>query len=224
MDPDWISRAIQLSTDYPTKVFGGGCLLPNNPTIVEKYWLLGTSETRLPKDLIGASIVLQKEAFEKIGGFDENVTSGEDTALSKTATKTGLAVRITSDLSVVHLGNAKTFGGFARHQVWHGENYLENIKLSFTDPVFLILLINLFLIVVAIGMFLASEVAFFWSLSLAFFFLPLILSIKRIKRSKKTPNSKSLLLIYFLDFIYVQARSYSVAKSTAKSFYRKRSH
>jgi glycosyltransferase involved in cell wall biosynthesis len=213
VDPDWISRAIQLSTDYPTKVFGGGCLLPDNPTIVEKYWLLGDPETRLPKDLIGASIVLQKEAFETIGGFDENVTSGEDTALSKAAAKSGLTVRITSDLSVVHLGNAKTFVEFARRQVWHGENYLRDIKLSFVDPTFYLLLINLFFIMVTIGMIIASEVDLIQTPCLAVLFLPVILSIKRIKRSKKILNLRSLGLIYLLDFIYIQARSYSVAKS-----------
>lgn len=69
VDPDWISRAIQLSTDHPTTVFGGGCLLPDNPTIVEKYWLLGDPETRLPKDLIGASIVLQKKLSKQSVGL-----------------------------------------------------------------------------------------------------------------------------------------------------------
>ena len=89
VDPEWISRATELVSHQENAVFGGGCLLPPNPTIVEKYWLLGTPEAMLPRDLIGASIVLRKNIFEEVGGFNEEITSGEDTELSKQAQNSG---------------------------------------------------------------------------------------------------------------------------------------
>jgi GT2 family glycosyltransferase len=213
VDPDWISRAIQLSTEYPTTVFGGGCLLPDNPTIVEKYWLLGNSETRLPKDLIGASIVLKKDVFEKIGGFDESVTSGEDTALSKEASKLGLPISITSALSVVHLGNAKTLKEFSKRQVWHGANYLKELSKSLKDPTFIFILLSIASLALATLILVFAQTRWPYMLIGIFFTIPAVFSIKRIVRSRVIPSLKALPVIYTLDFIYVQARSYSILKS-----------
>ncbi|WP_165819229.1 glycosyltransferase [Tamilnaduibacter salinus] len=218
VDSDWITRAIKLSTDNPTTVFGGGCLLPPNPTAVEKYWLLGNSETRLPKDLIGASIVLRKESFKKIDGFDESVTSGEDTALSRSATTTGLVVRITGELSVVHNGNAKTYSEFAKRQAWHGENYIRDVASSMKDPTFIIILFSLASLSLALLTAIFSLIEWRFLFIVLFFSAPIVFSVKRIVRGRVTPPLTALPIIYALDFVYVQARSYSLLKSIFSTF------
>ncbi len=212
-DADWIYRATELILKNNNTIFGGGCILPSNPTIVERFWLLGTPETMLPKDLIGASIVLPKKIFHQIGGFNEKITSGEDTEFSERAEKLNLSVKITEKLSVVHLGNAKTLKQFTKRQVWHSENYLKHIKKSLKDPTFVLICINLMSLgaVLWTAIF-PSLISFIYPITV-FFAIPAVFSTKRILRAKARIGFSSIFYIYFLDFLYVQARSYSVLRS-----------
>lgn len=215
-DPNWLSRAVQLIKNNPNTIFGGGCFLPKNPTLVEKAWLLGDSGSRLPKDLIGASIVIKKDIFNRLGGFDEAVTSGEDTALSKNAQKMGIPIEISEALSVSHLGNAKTLKEFLKRQIWHGENYLTDIKSSLVDPTFILIATNIFIIFVSILVKLSTVYFNIFLLIAAPLLIPFIFSAKRILRSNHLPTFTQLFLIYILDFLYIQSRSYSLLRSLVK--------
>ncbi len=220
VDPDWISRATELISQKENTVFGGGCFLPPNPAIVERCWLLGTPETMLPRELIGASIALQKNIFEKIGGFNENITSGEDTELSKQAQTLGFAIELTSKLSVIHLGNAKSAKEFVKRQIWHGENYIKDIKKSLNDPTFILINISLISILTIILSALIGQTHTVTVIaSIIFLGAPSVFSIKRILRSRAIPSVKSVPAIYGLDFLYVQARSYSIIRSLFTSFF-----
>jgi glycosyltransferase involved in cell wall biosynthesis len=215
VDTDWLATADLLAQNSPETVFGGGCILRSDPTWVETYWLLERQgQTALPKHLLGASIVIPRTLFELVGRFDEDISAGEDTALSEKIINEKIPMHIVSGLSVVHLGNARSLRSFFKRQIWHGSNYWKRFSKSKKDPVFLLICT---FIVFLVSSFISIPInqsgsTFLFSITIL---TPLVLSGKRIYRSR--PSVKFILLglpqIYILDFLYVAGRIVGLLKS-----------
>lgn len=204
---NWVSNGVKELEKNEKFVLGGGCYLREKPYFIERYWLLNSKTgTTLPKDLIGASIAIHRGAFEKSGMFPEDITSGEDTKLSQNLVRFGYNVQMTNEMSVAHLGNPITVKEFYLRQVWHSENYFQDIKSSFRDPIFFIslLFLSLLFLFLASTFLLQSKSL---SILLLLLVLPAILSVKRIIRSGLLSHFFQLPAIYTLDLIYLCGRS-----------------
>ena len=221
MDKDWLNRAEKLIKDRPNTAYGGGVKLPSNATWVETSWLLEDSggQPTLPKHLIGASTMLPRKLFFQIDGFNELVSSGEDTDLHNRLISENSAVFICHSLDVTHLGNAKTPMQFINRQVWHSENYIDNLKKSFKDPIFLITLLFIFLLFSLIIQIVLSKNTFLIAITLAALLTtPSLLSLKRLIRSGNfTKRPSEILKIYCLDLMYLVGRSLGTLKSLIRS-------
>ncbi|UZD66515.1 glycosyltransferase [Marinobacter sp. AN1] len=209
---DWITYAAGKISSEPGLVLGGGCELPQNPKPIEKYWLLnGTEGATLPRDLIGASIAIATSDFFEVGGFDESVTSGEDSKLSATLRKQGFLVSIEREMSVIHLGNATSYRDFIQRQIWHSENYIKDLQKSIFDPTFILTATFLTLLLLAsISLPFSPRIAFLTALIAAI--IPLIFSTKRIRRANTWHHLKNLPQIYLVDFSYLLGRSAGILK------------
>ena len=215
---DWLTCADALLREHgPDVVLGGGALLPPGADWIERDWLLeGPRGQGLPVDLIGASIVCPREVFDGLGGFDETVTSGEDSHLSLTARARGVRVLIDPQLSVIHHGNARTLRDFMRRQAWHAENYAATLGRSLGDPVFL--LVGAFLTAVcASPLLLAVRPALLPLALLVIAGAPAILSAKRILRARppSLPPAR-LARIYLLDLCYLTGRSLGLLRGIVR--------
>src|SRR5690554_1508712 len=106
----WIETGLNLIQSSPNIVFGGPCKAHDKTNWIERYWLLETEDSHsMPKALLGASIFIRKEIIELVGGFNEVMTSGEDSDITnKIKNLPNHSVSINPDLMVVHLGNATT--------------------------------------------------------------------------------------------------------------------
>ena len=161
---NWLSTGFSLINNGNT-VCGGGYDLRPKPFWLEKAWLLKTDQP--PKDLLGGCIIINKNHFFSIGGFDEKITSGEDTKLTISLKKKGYKVIMDSALNVIHLGNPIKLGHFFTRQVWHSENYLQNFSDSIKDPTFYLVIAFLASIVTMVLFIILnnSEVLLFFLLS-----------------------------------------------------------
>ncbi|WP_336119293.1 MULTISPECIES: glycosyltransferase [Marinobacter] len=217
LDTTWISRAVELVSEQPNTVFGGGCLLPPNAQWVETCWLLENEEGNvLPRELLGCSIVLPKAIFEFSGGFDESLPSGEDSEFSSKLKELSFQVTLTRDLNVVHWGNAKSLSDFFKRQTWHGMGYKKRMAESTKDPVFLIILLFLLLATVTLLSLPFNRVFSYGAIS-GCFFLPAILTAKRYLRAKRKPDSlPEIFKCYILDTLYVIGRAKGLIFSEAK--------
>ncbi len=208
----WISYALNKLSRDPALVLGGGYELRNNAKPLERYWLLdGKHGATLPNELLGGSIAVSKSAFFQAGGFDETVTSGEDTKLSKTLRQQGFYVVIDRQMSVVHLGNPTDIRLFFLRQIWHSENYIQDLRNSLKDPTFY--LIFLFTILVPVSFITApfnGNLSLLTALSAAA--IPATFSLKRVNRSKNFAHFKNIHKIYQIDFVYVLGRSLGFLK------------
>tara|TARA_R110001592_G_scaffold148669_1_gene373816 strand:+ start:4111 stop:5037 length:927 start_codon:yes stop_codon:yes gene_type:complete len=212
---NWLTQGARaLASDRA--VYGGGNDLRPTPHWIEKAWLLESKAP--PKELLGCCIFIKKSDFFNVGGFDEKVTSGEDTKLSVMLKDHGYAVKMTQKLNVIHLGNPKTLKQFFLRQIWHSENYIQNWADTKTDPTFYLLIIfSVCSTAFALNALLknTSEAIFFLAISLA---VPMTFTHKRLRRSKKPlKNLRNLPAIYFLDFVYLSARFFGLLRSLKKT-------
>lgn len=216
---DWLASGINLLKSHPETVLGGKYSLDSEASWIERYWLLGLKDTTSDKiDLLGGTIFIRKEHFGLVGGFNEEVSSGEDTQLASDLRNSGISVMINQNLNVIHLGNAKTAKDFIRRQAWHSENYIDRITESAKDPTFIITIafnisIATTTLTLITGNWLYSLISLISTIALIS-----ILSIKRILRSKDGIKlSRRFHKIFYLDLLYLIGRTIGVARGIKKS-------
>lgn len=212
---DWISSGVKLLDQNPNSVFGGGYELRDSPFWIEKYWLLeGKNSSSLPNDLLGGSIFIRKETFLEAGMFDETITSGEDSKLSETLRLSNKDVCLKRTLNVIHLGNPTDSKTFFKRQIWHSENYVKDIKTSLRDKTFYLVLVFYFSLIASFLHVISNNSTQAISYLAIALLTPFILSTKRIFRSGTLLRSpKEIVLIYYLDLLYLLARTIGLTKS-----------
>lgn len=206
--PDFLETGVNELMFAENLVIGGGCNLPANANWIERLWLLGNEGQNKPRHLIGACIFIRKNDFQHVDGFDESMTSGEDSDLHKKLSSKGLKITIDTKHNVIHLGNAKTPYQFILRQRWHAENYVRNFKNSIKDPIFWITCIYLIALIFfapsAAFSFIASTLFLLTAIASAF-----LLSIKRIIRAKATicDYKGEIIKLLLIDHLYLLGRS-----------------
>ncbi|AOY87515.1 hypothetical protein BKP64_04635 [Marinobacter salinus] len=214
IDSSWISRGVRLLKNNENTVYGGPCKTRQNPNWIEKLWLLENPKyPRLQPDLLGSCIFIHKQNFQSINGFNEEMTSGEDSDLSERLRKNGASVKIDRALAVVHLGNPQSLKEFFSRQVWHSENYLRFLNNSISDYMFwivILFIISILLIIFGIILLNCTTIIIgFSSITL----LTVALSAKRILLTRYFPqNISEIAGILILDFFYLSARSKGLIK------------
>lgn len=213
----WIEDGVDLLKLQNDSVFGGGYLLRKHPCWIERFWLLENST--LPKDLLGGAIFISRKVFDGIGRFDESITSGEDSKISEALRSAGHKVIMKRELSVVHLGNPITLRHFIKRQIWHSENYFQNMRSSIFDLTFYILIVFLLISVLGVLFLFFGKTTSSTVLLLISALLPALFSAKRILRSSDSiPTLKGISFVYLLDLAYVIGRTVGLIKSFGKLF------
>jgi glycosyltransferase involved in cell wall biosynthesis len=220
VDSSWISRGVKLVRNNPNHIYGGPCKVRENAKWAERLWLLeNPKHPRLQPDLLGSCIFISRRNFEGIRGFNEKMTSGEDSDLSYRLRKNEKLVKIEENLSVVHLGNPQSLSGFFIRQIWHSENYLSFIKRSIRDYMFWMVVLFITGISVSISGLLFFKIYIFVGGIILSSVISGTLTAKRLFITKYFPKSPlELLGISFLDFIYLLARSIGIIKSLKNLF------
>ena len=213
VDKGWLRRGVELLKQETKSVYGGTLFLRTNPLWIEKYWLLPIDkDNSIQSDLRGSCIFIRKIDFLAEKGFDESITSGEDSDFSLKLKNDGFRVEITDDLGVVHLGNPVTVGGFIRRQIWHSENYIKKIKKSIFDKTFILVVLYLLSVIFSL-----LYIVYLGSLNLCVIILlliiPAIFSFKRIRRANfRNRNFIDIFCIYIIDHLYLVGRSLGLLK------------
>ncbi|WP_018983100.1 glycosyltransferase [Salinimonas chungwhensis] len=211
---DWVENGVRLIKEQNDRVLGGGITLRKNPTFIEKYWLLqGRNHEVLPKELLGASIAVNKSAFFKVNGFSETLTAGEDSKFHQDLIEKGYNVQLYHDLSVEHLGNARTIYEFFWRQAWHSEGYSSRIKKSIKEPVFVFTLGYLLMLVLIP----VTGFKYTFEIIIALVFLVTIRSVDRIRKSKNLKNCKNIINIFAVDLVYFSGRAFGFCKGIFKN-------
>ena len=124
---DWLNRILELANADGAGVLGAHYLLPEDSTWVGRTW---HRYQEAPKSgevshVPAGDLIMRREDFLQLGGFDETIQTNEDYELCDRVRKSGMQVRAFPRIGVVHLGTAQSLRVFFRKQAWHGTHVIK---------------------------------------------------------------------------------------------------
>ena len=207
--PEWLDEAAKYKEQNDVGAFGSIPLCPSNGTWVEKAWM-GIS----PKGVhdVGfictANMFIQKNVFEQVNGFDENLTTGEDYDICQRIIKAGYKIISDKKVAVIHLRYPKTLFERFKKEIWYGEEMLNILKIKpFYRPFWASLIFGCSFIVILSCLFLRSFGLFFKLGLFLFFLIPVISATFKVVQSKRYKYYLHLILLYF---VYLSGRFSSI--------------
>lgn len=134
---NWIKDAINVLKQADVGAVGGGCLVTQHSTWMEKAWVAVQKEQyKNVLNLPASNLIIRRSCFEQVGKFDENLLAGEDDHLSHKLIKSGFKLISIKSCYVVHLGYPTHLFSIMKRQIWHARNSME-IKTGLFDKLFL---------------------------------------------------------------------------------------
>lgn len=124
---DWLDRIFTLARADGAGVLGAHYLLPENSSWVGRTW---HRYQEAPKSgevshVPAGDLIMRRDDFLKLGGFDETIQTNEDYELCDRARKAGMHVEAFPQIGVIHLGTAQSLRVFFRKQAWHGTHVIK---------------------------------------------------------------------------------------------------
>lgn len=124
--PGWLANASRLLEEPGSGIVGAHYQIPEDATWVGRVWCEDRSAEKVGdvSYVPAGDLLIRREVFSLLGGFDESIQTNEDLELCRRAASAGFAVRSYPQLGVVHLGTPRTLPGFYKKQRWHGTHVL----------------------------------------------------------------------------------------------------
>ena len=223
LSPHWLQNALTAFTD--NHVVASGCYpgVPQDATWVQRTWDTHQRGRQLENKteaiswLPSMNLIVRRDDFLAIGGFNEHLETAEDVDLCYRLKHRGAILHNTA-MQAIHWGEARDLRTFWRKETWRGKGNLKGVKShglrldelpSLGYPLYMIVVILL-----AVVGFLADvwrQQFIFMPLSLFFLIAPAFTLALYTALSTKRP----LLIpeLFILYIIYGFARAYSVLKT-----------
>lgn len=204
----WSQKILELHHQivHARKIYGSKCEPVGDEGILGSHWFSLISDRTQNKYVGTGHMIISKAGFERLGGFDKNLKTGEDYEFCQRAAKNGFSIENIPELKVVHHKFPKTIHQFIEREAWHGKGDLQNLRTAISSRVviaaFIFLIANFFVIIAALS---GSLSGFLITLSIAIS-IPLIVSIYKFPRLKLKPR----LLNVFLCAAYLCGRIFSI--------------
>ena len=115
-----IDKAIEVLEHNPMTIIGSIYGLREKPTWVERNWYKPILNKKNINYINGGHLITTKVLFEKVGGFEETLETGEDYDFCNRARKIGTKIINDPSLEVMHEGYPKTIISFFQRERWHG--------------------------------------------------------------------------------------------------------
>jgi GT2 family glycosyltransferase len=124
--PDYFEEARATFRESEAVATGSMCGVPEASTWVERTWYILNSHGHngFVKYINSGNFVIRRQAFEAVGGFDEKLTTGEDTDLGQRLRRNGFGIYENHKVCAIHLRNSKTLSQFFRRHAWHGQGLM----------------------------------------------------------------------------------------------------
>ena len=214
---EWLERIIPLLPAAGAGVVGAHYLLPEDSTWVGRTWHRYQEAEKAGEvsHVPAGDLVMRREDFLRIGGFDESIQTNEDYELCERARANGMTVRAVPEIGVVHLGTAQSLRVFFRKQVWHGTHvikvFLRNISGSHNWKAVLFAAWTLFWLIamVASAAWATVDRRMWWAPVIALgavLLPPTALAMKQVLRSRRFADFCPLAALYL---------TYGVARARA---------
>lgn len=128
----------------PNVVTGSRCGISSDPGWIERWWF-GPLLSERANYMNSGHLITTRRLFEALGGFREDLVTGEDYDFSMRARQWGAKIVNDPELAVIHEGYPKSLRSFIRREIWHGQGNLTSLgsimrsKVALLASVFLLL-------------------------------------------------------------------------------------
>jgi glycosyltransferase involved in cell wall biosynthesis len=219
--PTWLESLLELQPR--NSIWGAPYLVPTDATWVGTIWFKyqATAQQGRVSFLPGGNLCIARSDFEKIGGFDESVSTSEDVELCARARKLGLEVIAYPSLAVFHEGTPRTLHGFYRQNRWHGEHVLRMFLASPSMRVFPVVALSVYTLLMFWAALVFPIFALLhrrWLLAL----LPIVLlllpaALLSLRKTAATRCRRDAPALFLLYLTYLIARAASLARLSSRT-------
>jgi GT2 family glycosyltransferase len=184
-------------------------VLPPAPTWVERTWDQMHQDGRDGECtwITSANLAVRREVFDRVGGFDEALETGEDAEFCQRIRHGGGRIFQDQQLAVAHLDNAKTLRAFYRKERWRGLGMFGTVTARALDKPTVMTFAHIALIGAAIAVGAGAPIGGVWRAMAA---LALLLAVPLITVSYRRASSVgafSMTLGALLYQLYYLARA-----------------
>lgn len=109
-------------------VTGSHCAPPDDCSWIERYWFHQFAVEQDVSHLGTGHMILDREFFAQLGGFDEGLETGEDYEFCRRAWAAGATILNEPRLKVVHHDFPRSLVQFVRREAWHGRGDLRSLS------------------------------------------------------------------------------------------------
>ena len=210
-DRNWLLNAIK-SLQRELCVTGSQVQIPREATWIEKAWFSQTKSGRYNAPYINsANLIVPTEIFNKIGGFNEALITGEDYEFCIRAKKVANVIS-DSKIKVIHLRNPKHLFDFLKREMWHGLGAFGSFKIAWFDKpllaTILFMLLSVLQIIGFVCILTGGPKYIFGYASISIFFLITMTVLYRfLKYKMRFTRILQLMLLYYF---YYLGRSISI--------------
>lgn len=227
LTPNWLGEALAVLQD--DEIVACGCMpaVPNNATWVQRTWDLhqrirpGKQISKTMQWLSSMNLTVRREAFLKVGGFNESLLTSEDVDLCYRLGKQGKIV-LCPTMEAVHWGEAQDVRTFWKKEVWRGLGSFKGvlshgIRLdelpSLGYPLFILSIFFVLVLGTVVDGYRGQ--LFFFPVAASLLILPAILLSLNTARITRRPGMAVRLFALYL--VYGFARALSLVKASLSS-------
>jgi glycosyltransferase involved in cell wall biosynthesis len=119
----------------PMCISGFNCDAPDSGNWFLKYWFRELAKEQSPVAIGSAHLIMAKALFDRMGGFDASLQTGEDYALCTRARSMDAQILPQASLRTIHHGYPVTISAFVRRERWHGLGDVASVRRALRSKV-----------------------------------------------------------------------------------------
>jgi glycosyltransferase involved in cell wall biosynthesis len=210
---DYFENAVGVIETTGAAATGCGVDLPETPDWIEATWhdLHFVARDRDVSYLNSGNFFVAKSAFDAVGGFREDLWTGEDAEIGLRLRSAGYRIRSSPSVKAIHYGNPKSVRAFYRRTVWHGLGMFGTVTMRSVDKPTAMLFAHLILTALGVALLatmhasLLERIGIFVALQLA---VPVATVVYRVSQTRFTRRALPGVALYWL---YYWARAQALA-------------
>jgi glycosyltransferase involved in cell wall biosynthesis len=210
---NYFEEAIDVLRSTGAAATGCEIHIPEQPHWLEAAWhdLHYFGRDRFVPYLNSGNFFVSRAAFQAVGGFREDMVTGEDAEIGQRLVSAGHRIFASPRVKAIHLGNPKSIREFYRRNVWHGLGMFGTVSRKNLDRPTAMLALHLLATISGIVTLFSAQLPLLVKL-LGAIGLQLIAPVATvIYRGKKPQQWRSAAIGVPLYWLYYWARAYALA-------------
>ncbi len=209
----YFEEAVEVLRSTGAAATGCEIHVPENPHWLEAAWhdLHYFGRDRFVPYLNSGNFFVSRAAFQAVGGFREDMITGEDAEIGQRLVSAGHRIFACPRVKAIHLGNPKSIREFYRRNVWHGLGMFGTVSWKNLDRPTAMLAVHLLATILGIVALFSAQAPIVARLLIAIGLQLLAPVTTVIYRGMKTQQWRSAPIGVALYWLYYWARTYALA-------------